>query len=251
MSEPKPLTGAELARHWGVSKALVSRFKAEKRMPPFTSREEADAWRAVNAPPRAKAGRPEADAVSPNGEGGVGKIADSFPTTGSGTEAKGAGEEGAEVIDVRTFIQRDRDFDVLMIEQAEDVPQIAYGLYVRACQKGNPSEISAANKNWHESAKAAKAVRDDFLELQERTRALIPVDLVMDIVGTELQAVRSAFLKLGERTANAANPADPACAKAAIDAAVDEIFRKLDAALERTAKELPGPAAAESKVLAS
>lgn len=251
-------------------------------MPDFASLAEADAWRAVNAPPKISAAT-SSDSSNQSRDAAK-KIADSLTnTTGvkggdGGEEAKGkrSGErspantdEGEafalsedasrdpsaaetrkraaaalkndappEVIDVRAFITPGADFETLMISQAEEVPQVARGLFMRACARGNPSEISAANRNWHESAKSAYAVRADFIELQEKTRALISIDDVRDVLGTELQAGRSAFLKLGERIAGKVNPADPLAAKAIIDAAVDEIYLRLDAALDRAVAQL-------------
>ena len=266
----KPLTNAALARHWECSAPYVTKLRRSiaeggKAMPDFATLAEADAWRAINAPPRISTAT--ASDSAKNRDVDREKIADSFTNTTAGPKGNGAagGTETArgerspannhgasarggappetDVIDVRKFITPGADFERLMIAQAEETPQVAHGLFLRACAGGNPAEISAANRNWHETAKSAYAVRSDFIALQERTGALISIDDVRDILGTELQAGRSAFLKLGERIASRVNPADPLLAKSVIDAAVDEVFRQLDAALERSTRELAQPKA--------
>lgn len=243
MSEPKPLTNAALASHWGTSRPYVSKLKRAiadggKAMPEFFSTEEADTWRAVNAPAKPTQSFAQNSTESGKNIGGA-----SGTTTRRGKNNERA---RAPIIDVTEIIRRGagKDFDSLMIQQAEHVPQIAYGLYELACGRGNSAEISFANKNWHEAAKAAAAVRASFLELQEKTRALITLDEVMDIVGTEMQPARAAFRKLGERHASAANPENPELAHRVIDAAVDKVFAQLDATLARLQKELAAPAVA-------
>ena len=188
--------------------------------------EEADAWRAVNAPP--KVGKSVA---------GLGETAEKQRASSLLSPQILKKRERSRLIDVKSFIETGEDFDQLMIGHAENVPQVAYGLYLLACQEGAPGEISAATKNWHEAAKAGAAIRTEFLDLQERTRALIQLDIVLDIIGTELQAVRAALLKLGERCANDANPQDPGKARTVIDAAVDRIFTQMSSIAERVQKE--------------
>ena len=240
MSEQIPIRKAELARHWGVRPSYVSNLIKRKALPEFTSFEEADAWRAVNAPPKAAHAAGSALPTVPDSANSDDTLeknaAINKTTTSSGKEN---GRPQGELIDVTAFIRRDVDFDALMIESAEGVPQVAHGLYLRACAGGSPNEIAAALKNWNDAMKAAAAARLAFLETQEKTRALLPLDVVMDIVGTELQALRANLLKLGERIAARANPDNPALARGVIDAAVDEsVFRQCDAVESRASREL-------------
>lgn len=264
MSEQKPVKNAALARHWCCSAAYITKLKKAteeggKAMPDFFALDDADAWRAVNAPPKKtdQTGAPSGADSTKNPVDGGKKIAFRAVTTTNGTiepEAAAAAHERSpannaptrrppsdEKINVDQFIVRNADFDALMIKHAEEVPQIAFGLLKLKATWGEAGAISAATKNWHEAAGAAASVREKFLDLQERTRALIQLDQVMDIVGTELQALRTTLLKLGERTAAKANPQDPNVARMAIDAAVDQVFRQLEVAGERVAKELAAP----------
>jgi hypothetical protein len=256
MSEEKPIRKADLARHWRVSPPYITKLVKKKGMPCFTDLASADAWRAVNAPPKPSNQKP-IEASMENGIEADKKIAVFSGTTKAPESKQAPGPESAsgtpqglppntnppaEVIDVLAFIRTDKDFDALMIEQAERVPQIAYGLFLRASNRCNPAEIAAANKNWHESAKAAAAVRGEFLSLQERTGTLIPLDRVMDIVGTEMQALRAALAKFGERCGPIANPADPLLAQRAIDAGIDRLLQLMVSVESRAAKELAPPA---------
>lgn len=125
-----------------------------------------------------------------------------------------------------------------MIRHAEEAPQIAFGLLKRKMAAAEPGAISAATKNWHEAAKASADVRERFVLLQRETRALIHLDDVEAVVGAELQAIRTDFVRLGMRVGPLANPANPALAQAAIDGAVDQILAKFAGVLERVFGEL-------------
>lgn len=138
---------------------------------------------------------------------------------------------------MRRFVRTGGDFEAIMLGQAEEVPQIAYGLYIMACQSGNAVQIANATSNWSDAARHSAEVRKRYLEVQEKTRALIPLDLVMDIVGTELQSLRALLDAFGERYGAKANPADPTAGRVAIDEGIDEIFRQMDAAPVRVRGE--------------
>lgn len=258
-----PIRKADIARHWKVSPAYVT-ILLRRRRPPggpditFLSLEEADAWRAVNAPPNpaseirrqssSKIGvddaekksrtqnHPPQDSINNGNGGGNGGI--------GGGDASGGIGGGAIDINALTGADTDVDFDTAMIRHAEAVPRVAYGLYIRACAGGNAVEIANATRNWAEATKQAAVVRERFLAVQEKSRALIPLDLVMDIVGNELQPLRSLLLTLDERCAVAANPADPAQAKAAIRNGVDDVFRAMSTAEKRIHAEVTLPASA-------
>jgi hypothetical protein len=98
------------------------------------------------------------------------------------------------------------DFDDEMVRQAEQVCSMAYDIYVRACDTGNPAAISAALKNWSDAGKNASALRKDFLELRAKSRQLVPLDEVLADVSEEVLFWRRAFLTLGERLAGRVPP---------------------------------------------
>ena len=215
-------------------------------MPEFYTLAEADAWRAVHAPARGQSFADEQS--SPKNQTVPSENRAGLPHTTTKNTEQGATTPDANAhledpIDIESFVRDDVDFDLLMIQQSQRVPQIAYGLLGRAAKTGQPGWISAATKNWQESARAAADVRTRFQSLQKEARILITLDEVMDVVGTELQAVRTAFEKFGERCAMEANPSDPALAREAIDKAVDHVFTRLGLTIERTRRELSLPAA--------
>jgi FMN phosphatase YigB (HAD superfamily) len=174
------------------------------------------------------------------------KIAD-FDTATNSTPTpvrrggRGGGPGVRRALDVAALIRREGDFDAQAVREAEEVALLAGALYRMACAEGVHADIALAIKNWNDAAKASATVRERFLEIQEKTRALLSLDIVMDIVGTELQAVRSLLLRLGERIAAKANPADPASARKAVDAGVDDIFHAITVAAERIEKEIAAP----------
>jgi hypothetical protein len=256
MSEPFWIKPSDLAHHWGCSAANVSNLVKRHGMPRFTSLAEADAWRAVHAPARK---RPESSPK--NGvEGGEKTRGVLPPTTGTtanrntatsagpafgGKQSAADGAGAPERIDVAQFIDRNADFDALMIEHAEQAPQIAFGLLKRKMADGEPGAISAATKNWHEAAKAAADVREKFVALQRETRALIHIDDVESVVGQDLQEIRTQLVRLGVKIGPTANPANPELATRVIDAAVDRITARFAGVRERVRAELapPDPAA--------
>lgn len=210
---------------------------------------EADAWRMVNAPPRPgnahRAGRgfagEQSSAKNP-AEGGEKNGGDTVTTTPANSIPAG-GEWQPARVDVAAMVTKGGDFDELVLQHAEEVAQIAYGLFRLAAETASPNSISAATKNWHEAARATGDIRTRYIEALERRRVLLPLDEVMDIVGTELQAVRAAFTKLGERVAASANPAEPSLAQRAIEEEIDRVFSAMDQLAARARRELAAPAA--------
>lgn len=256
MSEQKPIKPSDLAHHWGCSPSNVSNLVKRKGMPAFTSLAQADEWRAVHAPLRKQ---PE-NSAKKDAEAGKKNARVSVTTSGTTTKDAPPEQKSAEEpwpppplpperIDVESFIDPAADFDGLMIKQSAELPQIAYGLLKRKMAGGDPGAISAANRNWHETSKAAADVRERFVSIQKETRALIQIDDVFDVLGSELQEIRKALSKLGERYGPLANPDNPALACRVIDAGVDAAFSKYALILERVAIELKPedqPAAAAS-----
>lgn len=234
------LTDQDLCEHWGVSWPYVCKLRKEKALPAFVTKDEADAWRAVNAPPRGRRSI---------GKNRVEKPA--HPQTGPGTaDATGGGGQSSpannppapKIINIRKFIRKTNDFDGLMLAQAEAVPQIAYGLLELSFAKGDIVETSAQLKNWNESAKAAASAREKFLETQEKARMLLPLDEVEDVTGTFLQEIRRGLLRLDERVAVAVaaflTPEQVLVVRKACADEIDNIFKQLEAVPVQVQREL-------------
>lgn len=250
VNEQKPLTKGQIARHWGVSAPYLAKLsrpvtEGGKAMPDFFMLADADSWRAVHAPPRAGGKNAKKHTPPPENE----KARAPAPCNDAGSSESSAvpvaspGDPAADgarraLIDIKQFTQRHADFDGAMISDAEIALQVAYGLFMLACERGEPGAISAANKNWHEVGKVSADIRARYIEIREKTRALLSLDEVLDVVGTELQSLRRQLLNLGARLGSTANPADPALAERIINAAIDGIFRDMDLVESRARTEL-------------
>ena len=217
MSAIRPV---DLARHWGTGRGYVSNLRKDG-MPEFESFEAADAWRAEHAPARA---RRNASRSATSTEAGT---PPEPPFENNNNPRQGRVVAPVEPVDVAAFIAAaGTDFDSLMIRQAEATVQVAHGLYLKACERQDPIAIAQALRNWNEAAEVVARRRADFLGLQEKARSLLPIDKAKDIVGRQLQALRLALLRAGDRCAADANPSDPARAKRIIDAEVDRILAR-------------------------
>ena len=231
-SPPQVLRQIDLAEHWGVSQAYISKLRRSfaaggKGMPDFETLEDADKWRSMNAPPSRRRGGSPSKAMAAQAAGG-----------GSGSQSHRPPPEPPPPIDISGFVNSEEEFDVLMIRHAEEVPQIAFGLYQMAAKSGDAGSIPQRVRDWGEAAKQAAAVRGRFLDIKQRTGELLPLDTCMNIVGITLGGIRTGLSKLGARAAREANPDDPARAQAAIDKAVDRIFSMVLPGEDRIRHEL-------------
>jgi len=192
-------------------------------MPKFESFEEADAWRAANV------GRPR----------------------GAGSDARQeerARADGVALCDSKISIDallnnlmgewQGREFESVMLEQSERVPKMAYAVYVLAVESGSPTAIEKALKNWSEAAKQARICRNDYLELQKKTRMLLHLDEVRNVTGGVFQEVRRRFDSLGDVCGPGANPGNPELAKDVINAEVDNVYRGFKEGQGRVESEL-------------
>lgn len=234
MDHPKPiLRTRDLAEHWGTSRAYVSKLKRSyaaggKSMPDFSTLADADKWRSMNAPPERKRGGSQSQRENATAEKNPAPIQPQEPKY----------NPPAEQIDVAAFVDNEEEFDVLMIRHAEEVPQICFGLYKLAAERGDLGALANRVRDWGEATKQAAAVRARFLDIKQRTGELIPLDVCMNVVGITLGGIRSGMIRLGARAAREANPDDPGRAQKAIDAAVDRIFSMAGPAEERIRREL-------------
>lgn len=214
------IRACDLARHWGTGSSYISMLRQRRNMPEFETFEAADAWRAVNAPAKRRAPRSDPGSTEP-----VAGFEERVENNNNNRHDK---TPPSPPIDTREYLApAGTDFDELMLRQAEQVAQVAHGLYLRACSRGDPGTIAAHLKNWSEAGRYAKDLREKFMELQERSRMLISIDKVMDIVGQQLQDLRLALVGLGERIAVDANPENPVLAKQVIDADVDRLMARI------------------------
>lgn len=218
------IPNAILCEHWGVVKSYLSKLRKTKDMPPFRTLREADLWRAQNAPP---APQRQNAALQTRAE----------PANPPPHHAPGQPPPPADFPE-DLHLDDTTDFDELMLRQAEGAVKMAWWLLQEAVRRRDHAGVAYANKNWSEAAKQAAAVRERFLAIQQKTGELLPLDLVLDTVGTTLGGIRSGLARLPSRTARLANPEDPNHAAAIIEKEVDRILQLSAPALDRVAREL-------------
>ncbi|MEM0966112.1 MAG: hypothetical protein AAGJ81_08200 [Verrucomicrobiota bacterium] len=190
------IQGKELAKHWGVSPAMVSKLKSKKNMPAFSSLDQADEWARKHHP------------AILNGSVGV-----TAPGVIINFEEIKAGAEGKE-------------FEDVILGHAEEIPLIAHRLYQQAAEQGSVHRLTQSLDLWNKSAKVAGEQRLQWLAIQEKSGMLLDLDRVLDVVGNVFQPHRSELLTLPSAIAVEANPENPGLAKAVIEKAIQAILEK-------------------------
>lgn len=221
---------ADIARHWGCKPCYLSWLTRQKSMPSFSTLTEADAWRAVNAPPRV--GRPVlpekiASTATPPEDKNI-AAPEQVPAPPAQNNA------AAGILPAAG----DGDFTEIFIAQSRAIVQSAYGLYVRASATGRSSEVANALANWAAAVKAAESIIDAAQSLRERSGLVIDVDINEDILGTCAQQWRHVLLKFGERVGHRANPENPVLAVRVINDAMDEAFRFFSQSIDGSLAEI-------------
>jgi len=187
-----------LKEHWQVSAPYLSKLRNTKGMPEFKSLADADRWREEHAPANAR----RQDAA--------------LRSKYHSSPAPSSSEINLD--DTEEF---DGDFDALVVMQSQQVTTAAFKLYMDSVRNGNDGQVSVRIKNWGEAAKQSSIVREKFLTLQEQAAILLPIDIVMDVVGNQLQSVVSRLDSMGTRIAKKANPDNPELALQVINEATD------------------------------
>lgn len=195
------LSGAELARAFGITEAGVSLMLKRHGRPKLTSIEQALAWRAAHCPARAKR-RPSEQQAAPT------------PPPATTPPAKG------------------KEIDLTIPDGDTDDQAIAMGarMLAMAYQDAITSttfDRKQAIMNWQQTAKAERETRKEATAAKIEARELIEVDEAIRLVSGLLQAVRRRLLRLSAKSALEANPADPGLAKEIIDREVHAILREV------------------------
>ncbi len=212
------VTTGDLSHHWGIDPSAVSQLRRRRKMPEFSTLAEADAWRAANVKPRAQRSNSSAGKIANTNNNNASKPAP--------RDVLGGGEPDGE------------DFATWLCGAAEAAAKLAAARLSAAMSSGSDVEAAGALKVFAEAAGRCRQVREDALRLGERERSLIHVDRAKDIVGVQLVHLRNLLLRLGDRLAVDANPADPALAKRIIDAGVDKVFAAFSYAQQAVADNL-------------
>jgi hypothetical protein len=208
----------EIAKALGISEAAVS--KSVRKGMPTSSIDDAKAWR--DSRPRRRLGAGEA-----------------IPCTQKPPIEK-ISSPPLPAFDLQTPSTRDDEsgdtcFNKLAISQAERVLVSAFQFYEQSLASGNVGLISAAIKNWGEAGKVAATLRERYTELQEKSRQLVDLDVVIAGVGIEVGEWRRLFDTLGTRLAGGRISAEAA---KEVQLEIDRVKRDLMPRAEMVARTM-------------
>lgn len=116
------------------------------------------------------------------------------------------------------------DFDSAMMREDAALVLEARKQVVAAMKSGDAATLNFALSTYAKLSKELVAARLRWMESQEKAGRLLDLDECLAAITPHVAEVRRAFVKLGDRCAFAANPANPQMAKAIIDEAVDATF---------------------------
>jgi hypothetical protein len=159
---------SELSRGLGINKSGVSRFVA--RGMPVHSLDAAEAWRAVNAPPRAKRGHP---APAPTRCAATAK-----PSTAQSKDTidpSATGQDSAE-----TSVKRARAAEAAAFRELERVQKSG----------GSIDDLRRAGSSYIASRGNRQRAERDFLEYQRQSQILLFFDEAKDIASRPHETVR-------------------------------------------------------------
>lgn len=231
MSAPAKVKKADLARHWKVSPSYVSKLIRTKGMPEFETLAAADEWRSIYAPTKpalevARTSPAPHEKLPPTGENSP------TPPLPSPQVHQPTSLEGLSQKDLDAFCVIEGTFEETMIRRARRNALIAGAMCERSVALGLVSHVAVWGDRFNDQAETARKLTASYLDLQEKANVLVPIDTVMDVMGTELQQVRTVLQKFGGPLSVKLFPNDPsaaASAKALIDAEVDnQVFRQID-----------------------
>ena len=235
------MTLSGIAKAWGVTKQTAASTLKRRGVQPtqFANADEAQAWRVANVPARTHV--KAADLADCKLEVAKCDIKSPPPTTSDqpGPEPLPPTPRGATPLGASTEEKPpvfEGDFETRMVLEAEDVAAIA-NREVRASLR-SPMMAAVSVKNWGAAMREVASLRDRFTKSQLERRELLSLDDALEAVSVLLGSLRRRIVKLGERAASNANPADPAAAKAAIDREVDLLMAEIESADSRTAQAL-------------
>ena len=194
---------ADLVKAWGLSRQRVGQMKKDGM--PFTSLEEAEAWRVAHYGGSAvRSQQRQQDKCDSTQCGGA-----VLP------EPVRASDLGRE--DIEGTLARLKKNEL-----------VAWGVLAQAVRDRNENAILLGQRKFGEAAalrvKLEKEV--DAILLQQGVTVLMGE--AKELFGRHLQAVRMALKNVPSRLASRCNPSDPALAKQTLHEAVERIFKTLN-----------------------
>ena len=198
------ISQAELARVWGVSPSYVARLI--KKGCPLGSVSEADRWRLGNLqkPPRSESG---SSLVSSNAKPSEVVVIEETDTSTAGR-----------------------------LKRAQNAELMAYSLLQTLANGGNAVSLRAGVHAWGEAKRRVSEAELEHAKHQQATRELISMDEVTETYAKYLGMIRQLMDALPASVAVRANPADPECAKKAVEDGVTQIYMTIQKAEDESFK---------------
>ena len=198
------ISQAELARIWGVSPSYVARLI--KKGCPLGSVSEADRWRLDNLqkPPRSESGSSLVSSVAKPSE----------IVANEETDTSTAGR----------------------LKRAQNAELMAYSLLQTLADGGNAVSLRAGVHAWGEAKRRVSEAELEHAKHQQATRELISMDEVTETYAKYLGMIRQLMDALPASVAVRANPADPECAKKAVEDGVTQIYMTIQKAEDESFK---------------
>lgn len=197
---------SEVARVWGVSLSYVSRLA--KQGMPLGSLAEADSWRIANLkkPPRSSAGS-------------------AIVTTSKAKNLTGQ--------------PRDETSPAGLLQRAQKVELDAFALFEEIAKGGNAIALRSAI---HAHGEASRRCREAELAHHQyllATGEMMTAEEVRQGLARYFTMLRALLDALPHSTCTKANPADPECARIALQDSVSHILRAIAQAEEQADKDFP------------
>ncbi len=206
-----PLSQAELARAWGLSRARVSQY-AKSGMP-LTSLEEADAWRTAHYPTATR-----------NGTGGGPKNQTSADLEGGAVPPP---PEPARESDLQ------RDDPIGTLARLKKNEMLAWGMLARAVNEvkngvGSDTDLMTRQRQYRDAAKLRVEQESKVDEILLRRRDLVTLEEANAMFGRHLQSLRLSLRPLPRRLAARCNPSDPELAFQELTGAIERVFKTMN-----------------------
>lgn len=202
------ISQAEIARRWGVNRSRITQYKTAGM--PVDNIDGAFNWLAANYPDRAvliMGDQAAAEEATPDN-----MIAPGPPTPPADTKGK----------DPATTLAR-----------LSTVENVCWLMFEQEKNRNNHQLIAPRAKEHRAAALAKMDAANKLAEYQLKTREVIQLSEVLEMLGKILAPVKSQLTGLPYTVAAQANPADEEQARKAISEAVETINESITTSLER------------------
>jgi hypothetical protein len=122
------------------------------------------------------------------------------------------------------------------LKRAQNAELMAYSLLQTLADGGNAVSLRAGVHAWGEAKRRVSEAELEHAKHQQATRELISMDEVTETYAKYLGMIRQLMDALPASVAVRANPADPECAKKAVEDGVTQIYMTIQKAEDESFK---------------